>query len=94
MLQNVTYAQNEVVSLRLIDGTEIICRFITKSATHYVLRSPVKITIDEEENVKASAFMAGLTNSAFECLIDHVTVMGKTQDTLKESYVSLLGEQQ
>jgi hypothetical protein len=84
--------QDDVVTLRLSDGTEIVCKYVTKSNTEYVLKSPVKVTIDEEENVKAEAFMAGLTNSPFACNINHVVIIAKTQETLTQSYLKLLGE--
>lgn len=88
-----TAQQGDVISLRLIDGTEIVCQFISLSDNGYHVKNPVKITISEDENVNASAFMAGLgPNNSATIPKSHVTVFAKTQETLKTSYSKLIGD--
>lgn len=90
MLQPPTASQGDIISLRLIDGTEIVCEFVTLSEIAYLVKNPVKIIVTEEEDVNASVFMAGLGNKSASINKNHVTVFAKTQDTLTNSYLKLI----
>lgn len=87
-----TAQQGDVISLRLIDGTEIVCQFNSIDDHNYNIRNPVKITVSDDDNVIASEFMAGLGKNSASIPRSHVTVFAKTQETLKNSYTKMIGE--
>lgn len=91
MIQNTMILVDDVVTLRLIDGTEIIGQYTGKDGSTLGLRNIMKILIDQDNNVATDVFMAGISNMPVSINGDHVTIMCKTHETMRKSYLELIG---
>lgn len=91
MIQNTMLLPDDVVTMRLIDGTEIIGQYTGKDGTTHGMKNIMKILIDQDNNVVTEAFMAGIANMPSSINGDHVTIMCKTHETMRKSYLALIG---
>jgi len=48
MLLNKGFSSNEVVSIKLLSGEEIVARFVEETATGYVLSKPTVVTMSQQ----------------------------------------------
>jgi hypothetical protein len=84
MLINVSknYAENDVVSFKVVYGDEIVCRFIKESDTSYTVTRPLVMVQGGSGVGLMQAMLTTDPDGTFEIQKAHVVLHGLTEETV------------
>ncbi len=87
MLLNKGFATNEVVSLKLVSGEEIVARFEEETATGYKISKPTMITMTQQ-GIGLMPYMFTVDPDR-EIVINHqaVAVISATEKVFADQYI-------
>jgi len=86
MLINKGFAKNDVVSIKLASGEEVVARFDEKTDTTITIDKPMCI-VPQQQGMGMAPFMFTTDETSFTLNLSSVVVITKTQSDLAKSYV-------
>jgi len=87
MLLEVNYKKNDVISIKLTSGEEVIGRFAEETETHISIEKPMALQIGPQ-GVGISQFMFTMDiNNTIKLDKSHCIVIGKTIKPMADQYI-------
>lgn len=81
------YAADDIITLRLVTGEEILAKYVSQTDTAYTVSRPMALVAGPQGVMLTQMVMTLELNSEVEIQKAHVVVHGYTRDEARDSYI-------
>jgi hypothetical protein len=87
MLVPKSYQPNDIITLKLVNGEELVARYMDKTVTHWILERPLMVMASNQGVALIQSLISADINKNVEINSEHVIMHSQTVQQMVDHYI-------